>query len=146
MTQQNSNVATDTRVVVQRLHPQAVLPTRANATDACHDLAIPTPVTLAPRSTTVIDLGIAIQLEAGWEAQVRGRSGLSTRGIVVHPGTIDHLYRLALKVIVHNISDSPHAFDAGQRIAQLKIERVWNVELVEGAVEPTSRGGLGSTG
>lgn len=135
-----------TVVIVQRTHPHARLPARANPTDACHDLALPEGVTLAPRSTTIIDLGVALQLEMGWEAQVRGRSGLATQGIVVHPGTIDHLYRQPLKAIVHNISDEPRVFEAGQRIAQMKIERVWSVDLREGDVAPTSRGGLGSTG
>lgn len=140
------DAAPHTVVIVQRTHPDAHLPAKANATDACHDLALATPVTLPPRSTTIVDLGLALQLEDGWEAQVRGRSGLATQGIVVHPGTIDHLYRQPLKVIIHNITESARAFDAGQRIAQLKIERVWTVHLREGEVAPTTRGGLGSTG
>ncbi len=136
----------DTTVVVQRLHANAVLPRKANPTDACHDLATPEQFTLAARATAVVDLGIALQLEPGWEAQVRGRSGLATRGVVVHPGTIDHLYRLPLKVIIHNLSGEEFCFEAGQRIAQLKIERVSGVEFLEGTVEATARGGLGSTG
>lgn len=136
----------DTTVIVQRTHENSVLPHKANPTDACYDLSVPHAVRLAPRSTQVVDLGFCMQLEDGWEAQVRGRSGLATRGIVVHPGTIDHLYRLPLKCIIHNLSDSEHAFEAGQRIAQLKIERVWTVSLQEGEVAPTVRGGLGSTG
>jgi dUTP pyrophosphatase len=136
----------DTTVVIQRVHPAALMPAKAHPSDACYDLAIPEAVRIGSHATTVVDLGIALELEEGWEAQVRGRSGLSTRGIVVHPGTIDHLYRQPLKCIIHNIGDQPQAFEAGQRIAQLKIERVWNVQLVEGAVAPTARGGLGSTG
>ncbi|NDD30757.1 MAG: dUTP diphosphatase [Proteobacteria bacterium] len=136
----------DTTVIFSRTHENAALPRKANSTDACFDLSTPAPVTLAPRSTTIVDLGLALQLEAGWEAQVRGRSGLACRGIVVHPGTIDHLYRQPLKAIIHNISDSEHVFEAGQRIVQMKIERVWEVHLLEGEIAPTDRGGLGSTG
>lgn len=136
----------DTRVIIQRLHGGAKLPAKANASDSCFDVAVPETVHLGARATTVVALGLAMQLEAGWEAQVRGRSGLASRGIVVHPGTIDHLYRLEVKCIVHNVTDEEYVVEAGQRIAQLKIERVWDVDLQEGPVEATARGGLGSTG
>ena len=136
----------DTRVIVERRHPAAVLPCKAHASDACFDLAIPEAAVLPPRTTCVVDAGLGIQLEEGWEAQIRGRSGLATRGIVVHPGTIDHLYRQNLRLIVHNVGNETLVLEAGQRLAQMKIERVWRIDLVEGNVQPTPRGGLGSTG
>ena len=138
--------STHARLVVERLHPQAVLPAKAHPSDACFDLALPEAAVVPPRSTVVLDLGLAVELEAGWELQIRGRSGLASRGIVAHPGTVDHLYRQGLKLILHNLSDAEVRFEAGQRVAQMKPERVPEVSLVEGPVTPTHRGGLGSTG
>lgn len=85
-------------------------------------------------------------MEEGWEVQIRGRSGLAKKGIEVHFGTIDHLYRLEVKVLVHNASPEPWQVEAGDRVAQMKLARVWSVELEEGQVTPSERGGLGSTG
>ena len=136
----------DTCLRVELLHPKARLPHKAHASDACFDLYLPEDASLEPGETKALDTGIAIQLEEGWEAQVRGRSGLAKRGLLVYPGTIDHLYRRNLWVLVHNLSREPFAFRAGERVAQLKVSRVWQVEVVEAKVEATERGGLGSTG
>ena len=136
----------DTRLVVQRLQPDALLPRKANPSDACFDLFAPTACRLAAGQRAAVGLGIALEIEEGWEAQVRGRSGLARRGIEVHFGTIDHLYRLEVKVLVHNASGQDWEIKAGDRVAQLKLERVWEVDVVEAEVTPSQRGGLGSTG
>lgn len=136
----------DTRLRVELRHPEARLPTQAHAGDACFDLYAPADHVLEPGATQAVDTGLALELEEGWEAQVRGRSGLARRGILVHPGTIDYLYRLNVWVLVHNLSGEPYAIHAGDRIAQMKISRVWTVEIEEGPVTATHRGGLGSSG
>ncbi|MDO5295528.1 MAG: dUTP diphosphatase [bacterium] len=136
----------DTNLIVELRHPQAQLPHKANISDACFDLYLPEDAVWAPRETRAVDLGLAIQLEEGWEAQIRGRSGLAKRGFFVHPGTIDHLYRKNLWLIAHNLTDEPFVFKAGDRIAQVKISRVWHVRLCPGFVDSSERGGLGSTG
>ncbi|MBM3463054.1 MAG: dUTP diphosphatase [Armatimonadetes bacterium] len=143
---QDLQQAIDTVVRVEARHPGALLPRKANPTDACHDLFIPEEAVVPARGTAILDLGIGVQLEPGWEMQIRGRSGLATRGFVVHPGTLDHLYRENVKLIVFNHTDQEMRFEPGQRLAQMKIERVWNVDVVEAPVERTTRGGLGSTG
>ena len=137
---------TAVQVRVERLRAEALLPRKANPTDACFDLASPEPARVEPGQTLALATGLALELPEGWEAQIRGRSGLARRGIVIHPGTIDHLYRLELRVLVHNLASEPWVIEAGDRIAQMKIERVWEVQLSEGPVTPTERGGLGSTG
>ena len=136
----------DTQVKVQRNHPAAQLPRKAHPSDACFDLTACQEQSIAPATSGVIDTGLAVEMEEGWEIQIRGRSGLAKRGIVVHPGTIDHLYRLNLKVLVHNTSDTPWEIQAGDRIAQMKVSRVWDVAIVEAPVTSSERGGLGSTG
>lgn len=142
----NPSSSHHTRVVVERRHAAAILPRKANPTDACFDLALPEAAAVPARATAILDLGFGVELQPGWELQIRGRSGLATCGLVVHPGTLDHLYRQNVKVIVHNLSDAELTFAAGHRIAQMKLDRVWDVLLEEGAVAPTERGGLGSTG
>lgn len=139
-------MTTDTTLIVERVHPEALLPKKALAEDACFDLFSAEERVVPPGATQILGTGILVQIEAGWEAQVRGRSGLASRGLVVHQGTIDSLYRKELKVIVHNLSDQEWAIARQDRIAQMKLSRVWSVELVEGKVQPTERGGLGSTG
>lgn len=136
----------DTRLIVQRLNSEARLPTKSHPSDAAYDLYVPEAQTLAPGERRAIGVGLAIELESGWEAQIRGRSGLAARGIAVHFGTIDHLYRQELKVLVHNTGEQPWSCAPGDRIAQMKLARVYEVELVEGPVTGSERGGLGSTG
>ncbi len=136
----------DTRVCVELRHPEARLPTLAHPGDACFDLYAPAGTELMPGATVALDMGLALELEQGWEAQVRGRSGLARQGILVHSGTIDYMYRLNVWVLVHNLSQEPYIVRTGDRIAQMKISRVWNVELQEGLVNSTPRGGLGSSG
>jgi dUTP pyrophosphatase len=136
----------DTRLRVELRHPAARMPAKAHASDACFDLVSPVECMVAPGAVAVVDLGLAIQLEEGWEAQIRGRSGLASRGYVVHPGTVDHLYRQNLKVVLYNLSSEPWVVYPGDRIAQMKISRVWSVFVEQAPIDPTSRGGLGSTG
>ncbi len=136
----------DTKLIVELRHPNAKLPSKAHPSDACFDLYLPESVLWGPGETKAVDLGLALQLEEGWEVQIRGRSGLAKRGFFVHPGTIDHLYRQTLRLIAHNLTDASFAFQAGDRIAQIKVSRVWRVNLLEGKVEASGRGGLGSTG
>jgi dUTP pyrophosphatase len=136
----------DTRLRLELRDPAARRPTQAHHGDACFDLYAPRKVEVPAGTTVAVDTGLAIELEEGWEAQIRGRSGLARQGILVHPGTIDFQYRLNLWVLIHNLSEATYAIQAGDRIAQMKISRVWQVEIVEAPVRPTARGGLGSSG
>jgi dUTP pyrophosphatase len=110
------------------------------------------PMTIAPGQSTSIPAGIAIALPAGFEAQVRPRSGLAARhGITVlnTPGTIDADYRGEVAVILINHGRESFAVTRGMRIAQLVIVPVAYAQLrkVEKLSE-TARGsgGFGSTG
>lgn len=135
-----------TVIRIELLHPLARLPQKANPSDACFDLFACEGYTIEAGSTAKVRLGWAMQLEPGWEAQIRGRSGLASRGILAHHGTIDHLYRQEVQVILHNLSGEKVLLEPGDRIAQLTVAPVYPVQLVEARVEPTERGGFGSTG
>lgn len=131
---------------ISLLHPQAALPKKANPSDACFDLTACEGLNIDPHSTGVVRLGWAMQLEEGWEARVRGRSGLASRGILAHHGTIDHLYRQEVKVIIHNLTTEPFWVEPGDRIAQMTVAPVYPVSVVAAEIEQTERGGFGSTG
>ena len=110
------------------------------------------PITLHPLQRTLVPTGLFIALPAGFEAQVRPRSGLAAKhGITVlnTPGTIDADYRGEIKVILVNLSDQPFEIVPGERIAQMVIARHEQVEWepVE-VLDETTRGagGFGSTG
>ena len=134
------------QVIIELLHPQAQAPSKAHESDACFDLRACQATFIAPASSALVSLGWAMQLEAGWEATIRGRSGLASRGIVAHHGTIDHLYRQEVKVIIHNLSGDEFAVECGDRVAQMSFAPVYPVTLTQGQVQVTQRGGFGSTG
>ena len=110
------------------------------------------PVVLSPLQRALIPTGLYIALPAGFEAQVRPRSGLAAKhGITVlnTPGTIDADYRGEIKVILVNLSDQPFEIVPGERIAQMVIARHEQAEWEEvDSLDQTERGagGFGSTG
>jgi dUTP pyrophosphatase len=107
---------------------------------------------LPPLGRIAVPTGLAMALPDGYEAQVRPRSGLALNdGVTVlnSPGTIDADYRGEIKVILINLSHRPFAIERGQRIAQLIVAPIAQVEWHEVHVlGETERGagGYGSTG
>ncbi len=133
-------------VMIELLDSNARLPSRAHETDACFDLRASRSLILENGQTGMVSLGWAMQLEEGWEARIRGRSGLAGKGILAHHGTIDHLYRKEVKVILHNFSGDKFTVEVGDRVAQLTFAPIYPVELSQGKIAVTARGGFGSTG
>ena len=141
--------------VVRLAHARDLaLPDYATAASAGADLlaAIDQDIELAPLERKIVPTGISIALPAGFEAQVRPRSGLAAKnGITVAnaPGTVDADYRGEIGVILTNLSKEPFRITRGMRIAQLVVARharaVWR-EVSE--LDRTARGagGFGSTG
>ena len=110
------------------------------------------PVTLQPMERRLIPTGLFIELPAGYEAQIRPRSGLALkRGLTVlnTPGTIDADYRGEVGVILINLSGEPQTIEPGERICQMVIARHETPEIVEVAeLSDTERGagGFGHSG
>ena len=131
-------------------------PTRATSGSAAYDLRFAPKsgdlVTVHSRSTKTLPTGLSIELPEGYAALVCSRSGLAAKhGIQVlnAPGVIDSDYRGEIGVILHNNSDNCVVFRAGDRIAQLMIVPVLQVDWVSvDALGETDRGdgGFGSTG
>lgn len=130
------------------------LPTYATEQSAGMDLRadISEPIVLHPLERRLIPTGLFMALPAGFEAQVRPRSGLAYKyGITVAnaPGTIDADYRGELGVVLINLSNSDFTVQPGDRIAQMVIARYEQVKLVEvSSLDDTERGagGYGHTG
>ncbi len=130
------------------------LPGYASEHSAGVDLlaAVEAPVVLRPGQRAMVPSGIAIALPAGFEAQVRPRSGLAARhGITVlnSPGTIDADYRGEIKVILANLGERAFTIERGMRIAQMVVAPVNTVLWREVNALPESArgaGGFGSTG
>jgi len=146
----------DLRVSVQRLPHGADLPLPAYATaqSAGLDLmaAIDGEIVLAPGTRQLIPTGLSIALPAGYEAQVRPRSGLALKhGITVlnSPGTIDADYRGEVKVLLINHGSENFVLKRGDRIAQMVVAPVTRIAwAVVETLDETARGagGYGSTG
>jgi dUTP pyrophosphatase len=148
----------DVEVAVRRLAHAADLPLPAYASQGAAglDLRAATPdgetLVIQPGERTMVPTGLAIALPAGYEAQVRPRSGLARRHGVTclnSPGTVDSDYRGEIAVILVNLGQEPFAIARGDRIAQLVVapvsRAVWRCvddldETVRGA------GGFGSSG
>lgn len=132
------------------------LPAYATPGSAGMDLvaALPehNPVLLNPGSRALITTGIRLSIPAGYEGQIRPRSGLALKhGIALlnSPGTIDSDYRGVVQALLINLGDQPFSIKRGDRIAQLVISPVIHAVLVEGESLPQSirgEGGFGSTG
>ncbi|MDT2020385.1 dUTP diphosphatase [Methylocella sp. CPCC 101449] len=110
------------------------------------------PVSLAPGQRRLVPTGLSIALPDGYEAQVRPRSGLALKnGVTVlnAPGTVDSDYRGEIGVILINLGEVPFVIARGDRIAQIVIAPVSQLEFEETSTLASSArgaGGFGSTG
>lgn len=138
--------------IINKSHHQ--LPQYATIQSAGVDLRanLDEPVVLAPLQRALIPTGLFISLPAGYEAQVRPRSGLAIKkGITVlnSPGTIDADYRGEICIILINLSQEEFVVNDGERVAQMVIARHEQAEWVEvETLDETDRGagGFGHTG
>ena len=151
---------TDVPIEIRRLAHAADLPLPEAATtlSAGVDLraAVADPVVLEPGARAVVPTGMAVALPAGWEGQVRPRSGLAVdHGVTVlnSPGTVDADYRGEIAVILINLGTAPVTVIRGMRIAQLVVARhgraVWIDRTDDGgdwSATARGAGGFGSTG
>ena len=136
-------------VKFKKLKTNAITPKYNYPTDSCADLFFPEPIHIGPGDTIIVWTGIALELPPHFEARVRGRSGLASKGIQVHQGTIDNHYIGELGVIMTNTNGVSYDIESNKAIAQLSINPTYQIlfqevtELVE-----TDRGskGLGSSG
>ena len=145
-------------VKIKRLRPESdsdiplprYMTSQAAGMDIC--AAIEAPLVLQKGDIRLIPTGFAMALPAGFEAQIRPRSGLAIQhgiGLINSPGTIDSDYRGEVMVAVINLGSEPYTVRRGDRIAQMVVKRVHQARLlpVEN-LDETDRnsGGFGHTG
>jgi len=143
-------------VAILRLPEGAGLPLPAymstGAAGADVVAAVAAPIVLAPGERALIPTGFALEVPAGWEVQVRPRSGLAFKfGVTVlnAPGTIDADYRGPVGVLLANFGSEPFTIARGDRIAQLIVAPVARATFGETqtiAASERGAGGFGSTG
>ena len=127
-------------------------PRKAHADDAAYDLRSRQELVISPKTTVLVPTGLFLEIPPGYEAQIRSRSGLALKNALSlpnAPGTIDAGYRGEVGVIMYNRGEVPFQVRRGDRIAQMVISKLPEVELVEvEALDESSRGagGFGSTG
>lgn len=139
------------RIKNESKHP---LPEYKTALSAGMDLRanLEAPILLKPLQRVLVPTGLYMELPAGYEAQVRPRSGLALKhglSVLNTPGTIDADYRGEIRVILVNLSDEDFEITDGERIAQMVISKHETAQWEEtDSLEETERGsgGFGSTG
>jgi dUTP pyrophosphatase len=134
---------------VKRIHSEAKLPVYGHPGDAGLDLFSVVDRELAPGEVFAVPTGIQIAVPAGHVGLVWDKSGISLKAVHRLAGVVDAGYRGEVQVVLINLGASPFALRRGMKIAQLLVQPVAAVEVVEAdSLDGTSRGqgGFGSTG
>jgi dUTP pyrophosphatase len=141
------------KIGIKRLHPDAILPRYAHGPDedAGMDLHALYDMTLQPGVPDAVPTGLSLEVPAGYEAQIRPRSGMALKHAITipnAPATIDPGYRGELRVILLNAGKQPYPIRAGDRIAQMVIARYEQIDWDERELNNSTRGegGFGSSG
>lgn len=137
-----------------RMDPAArdLAPRKAHPDDAAWDLRSRVDLDVPVGKTALVPTGLFLELPVGYEAQIRPRSGLALKRAIMlpnSPGTIDAGYRGEVGVILFNAGDAPFEIRRGDRIAQMTIAKLPEIDLEESdELSDTERGagGFGSTG
>jgi dUTP pyrophosphatase len=139
-------------VAVERVPGAANVPypSRATAGSACFDLAAAESVELGRGQVTLVRTGFKLRSPPGTFLEVRPRSGLSARGVMMvnAPGTIDRDYSGEVRVPLTYLGDGSYRIEAGDRIGQIRLVEDHPTTFRPGRVAPvrSRRGGFGSTG
>jgi dUTP pyrophosphatase len=137
---------------VKKISEDAILPSYAHEGDAGLDLFSSEEKEIKPNESCLIKTGIKIELPKNTEAQIRPRSGLALKHCITvlnSPGTIDYGYRGEVGIILINHGKNTFKVEKGMKIAQMVVQKVINVsvlEVEELSETKRSEGGFGSTG
>jgi dUTP pyrophosphatase len=138
------------KILVKKLDPSAIVPTKANSSDAGYDLYATEDGFIHPRSHKLVKTGISMAIPEGYAGLIWPRSGLSYKnGLDVLAGVIDSGYRGDVGVILLNTTIQKYEYNKGDRIAQIVIQKVEDLDLIEVEdLDSTDRGagGFGSSG
>jgi len=134
---------------IQRIHKDAKLPLYQHKGDAGLDIFSSVDCVLEAGEVKPVPTGIKVSVPEGYVGLVWDKSGISLRGVHRLAGVIDSGYRGEVRVVMVNLGNEPFVIEKGMKIAQLLVQPVTEVKVVEvEELERTSRGeeGFGSTG
>jgi len=137
------------RILLKKMHPDAIIPTRGTEEAAGHDLYMIEDQTISAKGQQVVKTGIFLRIPDGTYGRIAPRSGLAVKyGITVNTGVINQEYMGEIGVVLVNLFDQDYQIRQGDRIAQLIPEKIMKTECQEGTnLDETGRGtrGFGST-
>lgn len=137
-------------ITIKKLNTRATLPSYAHPGDAGMDLYALESVTIEPGERIDVQTGIAMEIPPHYVGLIWDKSGVSLkRGIKVLGGVIDAGYRGEIRVGLINLGSERVSFEAGQKVAQMLIQKVYSPEIIEvSELSDSERGerGFGSTG
>jgi len=134
---------------IERLSPQAKLPKKAHPSDAGFDIYATENYSIPAYSQALIKTGLKLVIPSGCVGLIWDKSGLANLGYTTMGGVIDSNYRGEIKIVFKNLSEDIVNIEAGQKVAQLLIQKIENLEIKETNIDDkTSRqeSGFGSTG
>lgn len=134
---------------IKKIHKDAKLPHYGHKGDAGLDIFSAIACVLRKREVKAIPTGIKVAIPEGYVGLIWDKSGVSLEGVHQLAGVVDSGYRGEVKIVMANLSDEPFSIEKGMKIAQLLIQPVVEVEVIEVEdLEATPRGenGFGSTG
>lgn len=134
------------KITFQKTSDQAKIPEVAYEHDAGFDLFSAEETTLAPGERKTVATGLKMAIPTGYAGLIWDKSGVAKNGIKTTGGVIDSGYRGEVLVSLINLSQDNYEIKSGQKIAQMLIQKVEAVELLEGNVEYDSERGGGSFG
>lgn len=142
-------VKNDLPVVKLKIDTGGVAPKKAHSTDAGYDIRTPREFVVEPYSSYVVDTKVHMQIPPGYVGMIKSKSGLNINHDIITDGTVDALYNGEIKVKLYNLGGKAHKFNVGDKITQIVIMPVPDIELVlVDELDSTERGdnGFGSTG
>ena len=142
------------KVLIKKLDPAVKLPAyKTNGASGMDLMAfIKEPISVKPKTSSLIPTGLSVAFSEDYEIQIRPRSGLAAKNnisVLNTPGTVDSDYRGEIKVIIYNHGSENFVINNGDRIAQIILTPVIKMELEETNNLPETirgEGGFGSTG
>lgn len=135
------------KLLLKKLHPDATIPRYAHHNDAGMDLFSVSEITIQPQERVSVPTGIAMQIPDGYVGLIWDKSGISQKfGLKTLGGVVDAGYRGEIFVGLYNTGDISHTFEAGQKLAQIIIQKIEQPEVIEVLELDDSIRGIGAFG
>src|SRR5680860_16606 len=137
------------KLIIEKIHPEAKLPVKAHVGDAAYDLFSVDYYSIPAYGQALVSSGIKMKIPENCAGLIWDKSGLANNGITTMGGLIDSNYRGEIKIIIKNLSEDIFNIIPGQKVAQILIQKIENLEIEEGNIENNTErqnNGFGSSG